>query len=73
VVAAAVWAFALGYWFMPRIGGRTFFTGPRTHDGSDMLEYNESDMPSEDLAMQRSADFGDYKKTNSQRSGEAVL
>ena len=32
VVIAGVWAFAVGYWFLPRIGGKTFFTGPLTHD-----------------------------------------
>jgi hypothetical protein len=26
VVVAAVWAFAIGFWFFPKIGGRTFFT-----------------------------------------------
>lgn len=32
VVMAGVWAFAIGYWHLPRIGGKTFFTGPLTHD-----------------------------------------
>jgi hypothetical protein len=32
VVLAGVWAFAIGYWHLPRIGGKTFFTGPLTHD-----------------------------------------
>ena len=72
VVAAAVWAFALGYWYFPRIGGKTFFTGPRTHD-ADVLEYNVADMPSEELAMQHSSDFGDSKKRDRQRTEEAVL
>ncbi|GHJ87118.1 hypothetical protein NliqN6_3520 [Naganishia liquefaciens] len=72
VVAAAVWAFALSYWYFPRIGGKTFFTGPRTHD-ADILEYNVADMPSEELPMQHSSDFGDSKKTGSQRTQEAVL
>jgi hypothetical protein len=73
VVAAGVWVFALGYWFAPRIGGRTFFTGPRTHDGN-MLEYDDSEGPSEELAMQRSREFPlDTKKSNIQRNGEAVL
>jgi amino acid transporter len=26
VVAAGVWAFAIGFWFFPKIGGKTFFT-----------------------------------------------
>lgn len=26
VVSAAVWIFAGGYYFMPKIGGKTFFT-----------------------------------------------
>lgn len=38
VVIAGVWAFAIGYWFFPRIGGRTFFHGPATHDLSAILE-----------------------------------
>lgn len=28
VVAAAVWLFATVYWFLPGIGGKTFFHGP---------------------------------------------
>jgi hypothetical protein len=32
VVMAGVWIFAISYWFIPRIGGKTFFTGPLTHD-----------------------------------------
>ncbi|KAL7420678.1 polyamine transporter tpo5 [Cryptotrichosporon argae] len=32
VVAAGVWAFAIGYWYFPRIGGKTFFRGPQTAD-----------------------------------------
>ncbi|GMK58120.1 hypothetical protein CspeluHIS016_0501520 [Cutaneotrichosporon spelunceum] len=35
VVSAAVWIFAGGYYFMPKIGGKTFFTGPRTEDLSE--------------------------------------
>jgi hypothetical protein len=47
-VAGAVWAFAIAYWFVPKIGGRHFFRsvwllshsactdkchrGPKTHD-----------------------------------------
>ncbi|KAJ9093390.1 hypothetical protein QFC21_006420 [Naganishia friedmannii] len=73
VVAAAVWAFALGYWFIPRIGGRTFFTGPRTHDGN-MLEYDDSDGPSDELAMQRSEEFPlDTKKSSMARNAEVIL
>lgn len=73
MVAAAVWAFALGYWFFPRIGGRTFFTGPRTHDGN-MLEYDGSEIPSEDLGLQRSEEFPlDTKKSSIPRNGEAIL
>lgn len=34
VVAAGVWAFAIGYWFFPGIGGRTFFRGPVTHEAT---------------------------------------
>ncbi|KAJ9120956.1 hypothetical protein QFC22_002892 [Naganishia vaughanmartiniae] len=72
VVAAGVWVFALGYWFMPRIGGRTFFTGPRTHDGN-MLEYDDSEIPSE-LGIQGNEEFPlDTKKSGVQRNGEAVL
>lgn len=26
VVMAGVWAFAVGFWFLPKIGGKTFFT-----------------------------------------------
>jgi len=40
VVAAAVWAFATAYYFMPRIGGKTFFRGPCT------TEYEESNLHS---------------------------
>jgi hypothetical protein len=25
VVAAGVWAFAIGFWYFPKIGGKTFF------------------------------------------------
>lgn len=48
VVMAGVWAFAIGFWFLPKVGGKTFFTyafqsfcviailtidsGPLTHD-----------------------------------------
>lgn len=32
VVISGVWIFAIGYWNLPRIGGKTFFTGPMTHD-----------------------------------------
>ncbi|BEI97866.1 hypothetical protein CcaverHIS631_0301650 [Cutaneotrichosporon cavernicola] len=35
VVSAAVWIFAGGYYFMPKIGGKTFFIGPRTEDLSE--------------------------------------
>jgi len=28
VVAAGVWVFATAYWFLPGIGGKTFFHGP---------------------------------------------
>jgi hypothetical protein len=26
VVMAGVWAFAIGFWYFPKIGGKTFFT-----------------------------------------------
>ena len=32
VVMAGVWVFAIAWWFFPKIGGKTFFTGPLTHD-----------------------------------------
>jgi len=32
VVMAGVWIFAVSYWYIPKIGGKTFFTGPLTHD-----------------------------------------
>lgn len=32
VVAGGVWAFATVYWFLPGIGGKTFFKGPHIHD-----------------------------------------
>ncbi|RSH91639.1 GABA-specific high-affinity permease [Saitozyma podzolica] len=38
LVAAGVWAFAIGFWFFPKIGGKTFFTGPATHDLSAEIE-----------------------------------
>ncbi|WWD15629.1 hypothetical protein CI109_100051 [Kwoniella shandongensis] len=34
VVAAGVWAFAIIYWYFPRIGGKTFFRGPQTFDAT---------------------------------------
>lgn len=37
VVSAAVWAFAIGFWYFPKIGGKTFFHGPRTEDLNDEL------------------------------------
>lgn len=37
VVSAAVWIFAIAYWYLPKIGGKTFFNGPRTNDLSDEL------------------------------------
>jgi hypothetical protein len=73
VVAAAVWAFAIGYWYIPRIGGKTFFNGPRTQDGNT-LDYDASELPSEEYAMRRSADFGiDAKKLNGSRNGEGEI
>jgi hypothetical protein len=42
VVAAAVWAFAIAYWFMPGFGGKTFFRGPQTHDQD--LNFYSSEM-----------------------------
>lgn len=32
VVSAAVWVFAICFWYFPKIGGKTYFTGPRTED-----------------------------------------
>ncbi|WVQ99787.1 hypothetical protein IAU59_006929 [Kwoniella sp. CBS 9459] len=32
LVAGAVWIFAAMYWYLPKIGGKTFFRGPQTHD-----------------------------------------
>jgi hypothetical protein len=26
VVMAGVWLFAIGFWFLPKVGGKTFFT-----------------------------------------------
>nr|XP_019008646.1 uncharacterized protein I206_06327 [Kwoniella pini CBS 10737]OCF47427.1 hypothetical protein I206_06327 [Kwoniella pini CBS 10737] len=36
VVAGAVWLFATVYWFLPKIGGKTFFRGPVTTE-PDMI------------------------------------
>ncbi|KAJ9113585.1 hypothetical protein QFC20_001937 [Naganishia adeliensis] len=73
VVAAAVWVFAIGYWYAPRIGGKTFFNGPRTQDGNT-LDYDASELPSEEYVMRHSTDFGiDAKNSNGNRNGEAVL
>lgn len=42
VVGAAVWAFATTYYFFPKIGGKTFFVGPRTEDlSAEVHEYYE--------------------------------
>lgn len=48
VVAAGVWAFSLGYYFMPGIGGKTFFRGPVT------TEYEETCLASDfaDIAIE---------------------
>ncbi|KAL1407932.1 polyamine transporter tpo5 [Vanrija albida] len=44
VVSAAAWIFAIGYWFFPKYGGKTFFTGPRTADlSADVHEYYEQE------------------------------
>lgn len=32
VVMAGVWVFAVSFWYFPRIGGKTYFSGPLTHD-----------------------------------------
>lgn len=73
VVAAAVWFFAIGYWYAPGIGGKTFFHGPRTQDGNT-LDYDASELPSEEYAMRRSVDFGiDAKKRDDSRNGEAEI
>lgn len=42
VVAAGVWAFSLGYWFMPKIGGKTFFTGPAVFQDHNSIETDMS-------------------------------
>jgi len=31
VVFAGVWIFAIGFWFFPKIGGKTFFTYVLAH------------------------------------------
>ena len=48
VVAAGVWAFSLGYYYMPGIGGKTFFRGPVT------TEYEEAHLAAEygDIAIE---------------------
>lgn len=57
VVAAGVWVFAIGYWrewryttqltssVFPKIGGKTFFTGPRTEDFAELAAYEYVDDP----------------------------
>lgn len=30
-----MWLFATCYWFLPKIGGKTFFTGPPSEHASD--------------------------------------
>lgn len=57
---------------MPRIGGKTFFNGPRTQD-SNTLDYDASELPSEEYVMRHSADFGTDAKKSNGRNGEAVL
>lgn len=32
VVTVAVWLFAICFWYFPKTGGKTYFTGPRTED-----------------------------------------
>ncbi|WVW86520.1 hypothetical protein I302_108569 [Kwoniella bestiolae CBS 10118] len=38
LVAGAVWIFATVYWFLPKIGGRTFFRGPNTTEAGISIE-----------------------------------
>lgn len=49
VVSAGVWVFAAGYYYFPKIGGKTFFVGPRTEDLSaevhDYYEHTFGDDP----------------------------
>lgn len=59
VVSAGAWFFATAYWFFPKIGGRTFFTGPRTEDLSgEVHTYYESafgDDPSKNVTSVQTA------------------
>ncbi|KAK4688183.1 choline transport protein, partial [Tremellales sp. Uapishka_1] len=41
VVAAGVWAFAIAYWFLPKVGGKTFFRGPVSTENAEDLEERE--------------------------------
>lgn len=53
VVTAGVWAFAIGYWYMPKIGGKTFFNGPKTEDFAELAAYEhveDPDMKGKDLS-----------------------
>ncbi|TXT04323.1 hypothetical protein VHUM_04210 [Vanrija humicola] len=44
VVSAGAWVFAIAYWFFPKVGGKTFFTGPRTADlSAEVHEYYEQE------------------------------
>ncbi|KAL1413749.1 polyamine transporter tpo5 [Vanrija albida] len=44
VVAGGVWAFATGYYYFPKYGGKTFFTGPRTEDlSADIIAHAQED------------------------------
>ncbi|OCF39476.1 hypothetical protein I317_06694 [Kwoniella heveanensis CBS 569] len=48
LVAGAVWIFATVYWYLPKIGGKTFFRGPQTHDPT--VEHVDFPVTTEDMA-----------------------
>ncbi|KAK8870077.1 hypothetical protein IAR55_000647 [Kwoniella newhampshirensis] len=54
VVAAGVWAFATIYWYLPKIGGKTFFRGPIT---TEMMTMEDVDRI-EDYSIQKGDDTG---------------
>ncbi|WWC93541.1 hypothetical protein V866_000376 [Kwoniella sp. B9012] len=45
LVAGAVWIFATVYWFLPGIGGKTFFQGPQTTEGGMSIEQDTLSPP----------------------------
>lgn len=65
VVAAAVWAFAIAYWFLPKVGGKTFFRGPQTHNVSFVkydIEIEEVARTGEGEAVSADDDSSDLKR-----------